>query len=101
MDTRELTVSTGRGRALIDLTGACADYLDIEPRLNLNEIEPRPERLDRQLLEVMLSHHPSGLAVIAALTVFVALEKLGPFGPWGTRISGAALVTMGCWMLLR
>jgi predicted metal-binding membrane protein len=41
------------------------------------------------------------LAVIAALTVFVAFEKLGPFGPWGTRISGAALVTMGCWMLLR
>jgi pilus assembly protein CpaE len=54
---------------LVDLDfqhGACADYLDIEPRLNLNEIEPRPERLDRQLLEVMLSHHPSGLAVIAA-----------------------------------
>jgi len=54
---------------LVDLDfqlGACADYLDIEPRLNLGEIEPRPERLDRQLLEVMLSHHPSGLAVIAA-----------------------------------
>ena len=31
-----------------------------------SEIEPRPERLDRQLLEVMLSHHASGLAVIAA-----------------------------------
>jgi pilus assembly protein CpaE len=46
--------------------GACADYLDLEPRLNLSEIEPRPERLDRQLLEVMLSHHASGLAVIAA-----------------------------------
>ncbi len=46
--------------------GACADYLDLEPRLNLSEIEPRPERLDRQLLEVMLSHHSSGLAVIAA-----------------------------------
>jgi pilus assembly protein CpaE len=54
---------------LVDLDfqhGACADYLDIEPRLNLNEIEPRPERLDRQLLEVMLSYHPSGLAVVAA-----------------------------------
>src|SRR5208282_5777249 len=54
---------------LVDLDfqhGACADYLDIEPRLNLGEIEPRPERLDRQLLEVMLSHHASGLAVIAA-----------------------------------
>lgn len=54
---------------LVDLDfqhGSCCDYLDLEPRLDLNEIEPRPERLDRQLLEVMLSHHPSGLAVIAA-----------------------------------
>jgi pilus assembly protein CpaE len=54
---------------LVDLDfqhGACADYLDLEPRLNLGEIEPRPERLDRQLLEVMLSHHPCGLAAIAA-----------------------------------
>ena len=61
-----------RGKAstcLVDLDfqhGACADYLDLEPRLDLGEIEPRPERLDRQLLEVMLSHHPSGLAVVAA-----------------------------------
>jgi pilus assembly protein CpaE len=54
---------------LVDLDfqhGAVADYLDLEPRLNLGEIEPRPERLDRQLLEVMLSHHSSGLAVVAA-----------------------------------
>ncbi len=54
---------------LVDLDfqhGACADYLDIEPRLDLREIEPRPERLDRQLLEIMLSHHASGLEVIAA-----------------------------------
>jgi pilus assembly protein CpaE len=61
-----------RGRTatcLVDLDfqhGACADYLDIEPRLNLSEIEPRPERLDRQLLEIMLSYHTSGLAVVAA-----------------------------------
>ncbi|HML08236.1 MAG TPA: response regulator receiver protein [Xanthobacteraceae bacterium] len=64
--------NSARGKTatcLVDLDfqhGACADYLDIEPRLNLGEIEPRPERLDRQLLEVMLSHHPSGLAVVAA-----------------------------------
>jgi pilus assembly protein CpaE len=64
--------SSARGKSstcLVDLDfqhGACADYLDLEPRLNLGEIEPRPERLDRQLLEVMLSHHSSGLAVIAA-----------------------------------
>jgi pilus assembly protein CpaE len=57
------------GTCLVDLDfqhGACADYLDIEPRLDLKEIEPRPERLDRQLLEIMLAHHASGLAVIAA-----------------------------------
>src|SRR6266700_4691004 len=64
--------SAQRGKSstcLVDLDfqhGACADYLDLEPRLNLGEIEPRPERLDRQLLEIMLSHHPSGLAVVAA-----------------------------------
>lgn len=54
---------------LVDLNfqhGACADYLDLEPRLDLKEIEPRPERLDKQLLEVMTAYHASGLAVIAA-----------------------------------
>ena len=67
-----LLSSVQRGRpstCIVDLDfqhGACADYLDLEPRLDLKEIEPRPERLDRQLLEVMLSHHASGLAVIAA-----------------------------------
>jgi len=73
VQTAMLLLNSGaRGKTatcLVDLDfqhGACADYLDLEPRLNLGEIEPRPERLDRQLLEVMLSHHPSGLAVIAA-----------------------------------
>ena len=59
----------GASTCLVDLDfqhGACADYLDLEPRLDLDEIEPRPERLDSQLLEVMLSHHASGLAVIGA-----------------------------------
>lgn len=54
---------------LVDLdfqNSACADYLDIEPRLNLDEIGSHADRLDIQLLEVMLSRHKSGLAVIAA-----------------------------------
>ena len=61
-----------RGRAsacLVDLNfqnGTCADYLDLEPRLDLSEIEPHPDRLDKQLLDVMISYHASGLAVIAA-----------------------------------
>src|SRR5215212_1818913 len=45
---------------LVDLDfqhGSCCDYLDLEPRL---------DRLDRQLLEVMISEHSSGLKVIAA-----------------------------------
>jgi pilus assembly protein CpaE len=73
VQTAMLLLNSGqRGKSstcLVDLNfqhGTCADYLDLEPRLNLGEIEPRPERLDRQLLEVMLSHHSSGLAVIAA-----------------------------------
>lgn len=59
----------GSSTCLVDLDfqhGAVADYLDIEPRLDLSEIEPRPERLDRHLLEVMLTQHSSGLSVIAA-----------------------------------
>jgi len=66
---------------LVDLDfqhGACADYLDIEPRLNLGEIEPRPERLDRQLLEIMLSHHSSGLAVVAAPNHLAEMRSFDP-----------------------
>jgi len=73
IQTAMLLLSSGpRGRSstcLVDLNlqhGCCADYLDLEPRLDLTEIEPRPDRLDRQLLEVMTTYHASGLAVIAA-----------------------------------
>jgi pilus assembly protein CpaE len=60
---------TPSSTCLVDLDfqhGSVADYLDVEPRLNLAEVEPKPDRLDRQLLEVMLSYHSSGLAIIAA-----------------------------------
>lgn len=74
VQTAMLMLNSGGSRVkpstcLLDLNfqnGAVADYLDLEPRLNLAEIEPRPDRLDRQLLEVMLSYHASGLAVVAA-----------------------------------
>ncbi len=74
VQTAMLLLNSGGRRAkpttcLVDLNfqhGAVADYLDLEPRLNLAEIEPRPDRLDRQLLEIMLSYHASGLAVVAA-----------------------------------
>ena len=41
------------------------------------------------------------LTVIAALTAFVAFEKLAPFGVYGARISGVLLIMAGFWMIAR
>lgn len=61
--------AAGQTTCLIDLdfdNDACADFLDIEPRLDLRETGDAGERLDAQLMEVMLSRHSSGLALLAA-----------------------------------
>lgn len=47
-------------------SGMVADYLDLEPNLQLDEVSISPERLDFQLVEMMLSRHQSGLSVLAA-----------------------------------
>ena len=60
----------GGATCLVDLdfqSGACADYLDLESRFDLNELGPNGERLDQQLLEVMLAQHGSGLSVLSAI----------------------------------
>ncbi|MGD9915913.1 MAG: CpaE family protein [Rhizobiaceae bacterium] len=65
------SVTRGSSTCVVDLNfqqGSCAEYLDLEPRFDLAEIESQPERLDRQLLDVMLSKHSSGLCVLAAPT---------------------------------
>lgn len=65
------SVRRAASTCVVDLNfqhGSCAEYLDLEPRFDLNEIENQPERLDRQLLDVMLSKHESGLCVLAAPT---------------------------------
>ena len=41
------------------------------------------------------------LAVIGALTAFVAFEKLVPFGVHGARISGVLLIAAGFWIIVR
>ena len=41
------------------------------------------------------------LTVIAALTAFVAFEKLAPLGRHGARISGGLLIAAGFWMAVR
>ncbi len=53
---------------LVDLNfqdGAVADYLDLVPAFKIEELSLAPGRLDRQLLDVMVSRHSSGLAVLA------------------------------------
>lgn len=53
---------------LVDLNfqdGTVADYLDLTPAFKIDELSIAPGRLDRQLLEVMLTRHSSGLAVLA------------------------------------
>ncbi|MGF1621872.1 MAG: CpaE family protein [Rhodomicrobiaceae bacterium] len=53
---------------LVDLNfqdGSIADYLDIPPAFRIEELANAPGRLDRQLLEVMLTRHSSGLSVLA------------------------------------
>jgi predicted metal-binding membrane protein len=39
------------------------------------------------------------LAWMAAITVFILIEKAAPGGPWFGRIGGAALVGVGTWMI--
>ena len=61
--------NTNRRTCLVDLNfqySKIADYLDVAPSLDLATIESAPERLDRTLMEVMLTRHDSGLAVLAA-----------------------------------
>jgi len=61
--------SRGSSTCIVDLNfqhGACAEYLDMEPRFDIAEVKNNPDRLDRQLFEVMLSRHKNGIAVLAA-----------------------------------
>ncbi len=66
---RKAKSTASRRVCLIDLdfqTSHICDYLDIEPRLQIQEISTNPERLDSQLFEIFVSHHNSGLDVFAA-----------------------------------
>jgi pilus assembly protein CpaE len=65
------TSKSGKDRRIcivdLDFQGShVCDYLDIEPRLQIQEISANPERLDAQLFEIFISRHASGLHVFAA-----------------------------------
>ena len=62
-ETRNLRI------CLFDLdfqTSHVCDYLDIDARLQMQEIVKQPERLDAQLFDLFVSSHSTGLAVLAA-----------------------------------
>ena len=61
--------SRDRRVCLLDLdlqTSHVCDYLDIEPRLQMQEIVNDSSRLDAQLFGLFVSNHSSGVDVIAA-----------------------------------
>ena len=43
-----------------------AEYANVVPALQLNELSASIDRLDRHLLEIMLTRHSSGLAILSA-----------------------------------
>lgn len=66
---------------LVDLdfqAGALADYLDLAPGFKIASVADAPERLDDQLLQVMLSRHESGLAVLAPPRSPTAYLRIDP-----------------------
>ncbi len=72
---------------LIDMDfqgGAVADYVDVSPNLQLDEVARSPDRLDAQLLEVMISRHDTGLAVMAAESALRPYDSVS--GDWVTRL---------------
>jgi predicted metal-binding membrane protein len=51
------------------------------------------------LMALLFAGGVMNLTVIAALTLFVAFEKLVPVGAWGPRVTGAALIAVAVWMV--
>jgi pilus assembly protein CpaE len=52
------------------LNGACAEYLDVQPAWDLDEIIADPSRLDGRMVELMTSQHKQGVAVISTRRSF-------------------------------
>ena len=66
---------------LVDLdftSGMCAEYLDLKPALQLDEIIPHPERLDDHLLGVMLSQYSPTLSLLSGRAKLGQYHDLDP-----------------------
>jgi pilus assembly protein CpaE len=56
--------------------GECADYLNIEAKLELDVLTRPPETVDEHLLNTVLSTHASGLKLLAAQTTLGAQKHV-------------------------
>ena len=68
-DLKSRRTTSSRKICIVDLdfqTSHLCDYLDIEPRLRIDEISANPDRLDDQLFDIFVSRHSSGLHAFAA-----------------------------------
>jgi pilus assembly protein CpaE len=69
-----------RRTALVDLDfqrSVMADYLDLSPRLDIAELVRNPQRLDKYMLDIFTSKHPSNLDIFACAnsnTDFCAID---------------------------
>ena len=79
-----LSERSAKGKAttcLVDLdfnSGMCAEYLDLKPALQLDEIVPHPERLDDHLLGVMLAQYSPTLSLLSGRVKFGQYHDLDP-----------------------
>ena len=53
------------------------------------------------LMLILFAGGVMNLAVIVALTVWVLVEKIAPFGEWTASVSGAALLALAVWIVVR
>jgi pilus assembly protein CpaE len=70
-----------RSVCLVDLdlqSGSLAEYLDLTPNIQLDDIVNAPDRLDSHLLEVLISRHSSGVALLAAPNALTGFDKVRP-----------------------
>lgn len=59
-------------------SGVIADFLDIEPAFDLDEIVAAPERLDQHLLDVMFTRHKKEFSVLASPPRLCSAQSVAP-----------------------
>ncbi len=76
-----LTAQTDPKVCLIDLdfeTGSCAAYLDVPPALEISDICGPASRIDSSIVQALMSHHESGIAVLATPNALGANSLANP-----------------------